>query len=114
MATVASAWEQLCPLNSYQSALCMPAPIVNTAQAWKGGAGLLQWQVETVLLWVPPAPPGVSFLLVVIRTWIQILQPDFFLAHINTEQRTIFQESIFQVLHVLTTFLAPLNLTSNF
>ena len=30
----------------------MPAPIVNTAQASKGGAGLLQRQVETVLLWV--------------------------------------------------------------
>ena len=35
---------------------------MNTAQAWKGGAGFLQWQVETVVLWVFPAPPGVSFL----------------------------------------------------
>ena len=62
MVIVASVWEQLCPLTSQSSVLCVPAPIVNTAQAWKGGAGLLQRQVETVLLWVPPAPPGVSFL----------------------------------------------------
>ena len=48
----------------------MPESIANTAQTSEGGAGLLQWQVETVLLWVPPAPPSVTYSLAYIYRFI--------------------------------------------
>ena len=39
----------------------MPVPIVNTAQASKGGTGLLNGQVKAVLLWVLPSTFGCFF-----------------------------------------------------